>query len=235
MDIPATGIALVDAALRLLVEHAYLITLLATVLENLPVIGSLTPGETIVLAAGFVASLSPNDAIVPVAVFIVAFIGSLAGSNVSYLIGRRGGRPALERYGHRVKLGERRIKDAEGYFERHGHRTILLGRFAPGIKNLAPLLAGVSHMDLLVFEFYTVVGAAVYAAAMVALGYFFGSNFSLLLKIVSRIGWGALALFVIVVGGGWLFERRRYIRRREAVDIAAAEAAEAEADHDGSE
>lgn len=221
MNLPATGIPLVDLALRLLGQHAYLITLGATTLENLFIVGSVTPGETIVMAAGFVSS---SGVVSPFGVFAASVLGSVTGSNISYLLGRRGGRPMIERYGHRIfRNSERRLEDAEGYFVRHGTKTILFARFAPGVKNFAPVVAGVSHMNFLLFQVYTVLGAVVYSAAMVSLGYFFGSNFKLLLKIVGRAGWVGLIVALGVIGFG-LWERRRFIRRREAADIAAFEA-----------
>jgi membrane protein DedA with SNARE-associated domain len=222
MNLPATGIALVDQALALLVAHAYVITFAVAALENVFVIGAVTPGETTILAAGFVASASHTDTIFALGVFMAALLGSVLGSNVTYVLGRRGGRPLLERYGQRFSMGARHIQDAEAYFERHGTKTIVLARFAPGIKAFAPLLAGVSHMNMAVFELYTVAGSALYCGLMVALGYFFGSNLPLLLKIVQRLGWVALGLAALLLGA-WIWERRRIIRKRQEREALDAE------------
>lgn len=219
MELPVTGIPLVDLAFRLLAEHAYLFTFAATIIENILVAGSFMPGETIVLAAGLIASLSATDSISPVAVFVVAVVGSVIGSNISYVVGRRGGRPLLDKYGHRFFLRERSLRDAEAYFDLHGSKTIFFGRFAPGIKNFGPVLAGTSKMKVAVFEAYTIAGSVVYAATMVMLGYFFGSNFERLLKWVSRAGWVALAVFVLLLGLWW-WQRRLRIKRRQASEAA---------------
>lgn len=221
---PVTNIAIVDLALQLLAKHAYLIVFAATVLENLFVVGSFTPGETITMAGGFVAS---GGAVNPWLLGVVAVIGSVTGGNISYWIGRKGGRPLIDRYGHRFKMGERRVKAAEGYFHRHGPKTILTARFAPGIKNFAPVLAGASHMSFAVFQMYNFIAALIYVTAIMALGYFFGANFPLLLKIVSRAGWVGLAIAAVVIAWA-IWERRRVVAREQARDLAIEQRIEEE-------
>ncbi|HEY3317905.1 MAG TPA: DedA family protein [Coriobacteriia bacterium] len=216
MELPVTGIHVVDLLFGLLAQHAYLIAFAFAVVENVFVVGSFSFGETALLAAGFVASLSPTDRVAPLPLFAVVFLGEVLGSNVSYFIGLRGGRPLLERFGPRLA---RRIGDAEAYFERRGSATILLGRFAPGIKNFVFTIAGVSRMRLAVFEAYSVAGALAYSAAVIALGYFFGSNFQGLLKAVHGAGYAAL--FLVVALAAWaLFNRWEAGRRRRRNEAA---------------
>lgn len=210
MGIPVTGIWVVDVALGLLARHAYLITFAIATLENVFVVGSFSFGETTLLAAGFVASISATDRVAPIPLFAVALVGEILGANISYYIGRHGGRPVLDRFGPGV---ERRIHDAEAYFTRRGSITVLVGRFAPGIKNFVFTIAGVSRMRLVVFEAYAIAGAVLYSAATIALGYFFGSNFASLLRAVHGVGYGALALVVLLAGlavlNRWEAKRRR--------------------------
>jgi membrane-associated protein len=221
VNLPATGIPLLDLALALLRQHVFAITLVVTVLENVFAVGSFTPGETTLLAAGFVASAAVNDETTAFMIVAVAIVGSMIGSNISYGIGLRGGRPLLERYGGRFALVERRLKDAEGFVERHGSRTMVLARFAPGIKNFAFTIAGVTRMKVAVFETYSLVGAVLYAGIMVALGFFFGSNFRMLLKVVHGAGWGFL--FIAVLLAAWFGVNRVASRQRRARDLAVLE------------
>lgn len=215
----STGIPLVDALIALLSAYGYPVTFFGTVLENVFIIGSPTPGDVIVLAAGFV---STAGALNPLVVWLLAFLGTVTGSNVSYLIGRKGGRPMLLQYGDRF-LGHGRLEYAEDFFLRHGNKTILFARFVAGVKNVAPTMAGACRMPLAIFELYTVLGAAGYAALMVTLGYFFGDNFALLLEWVKRAGYVGLAVVAIVLVVAYL-SRRSYLKRKivEAeADLAA--------------
>lgn len=215
---PITGIPLVDFLLGILGSYGYLITFAATVLENIFVVGSVTPGETVVMAAGFVAS---TKEITVAGVWFASFFGTVIGSNISYTLGRVGGRQALERYGERFFISQKRIDAAEEYFAQHGSKTVLLARFAAGVKNFVPMIAGVSRMNGPLFELYTVIGAAVYTTAMVLLGYYFGENFGALLKWVRRAGLVGLVLLVaVIVAVVW--GRLRY-RRRRVQALAEAE------------
>jgi membrane protein DedA with SNARE-associated domain len=222
MELPVTGIHLLDLAFGLLATHAYLIAFAFAVIENVFVVGSFSFGETMLLGAGFVASLSPTDRIAPLPLFGVVLAGEIIGANISYVVGLRGGRPLLHRFGPAM---QRRIEDAEAYFTRRGSVTVLVGRFAPGIKNFVFTIAGVSRMRLAVFEAYAVAGAALYSAAVLALGYFFGSNFHALLKSVHVVGYGALVLAIVLAG--WALLNNWEAQRRRARDHAAFEREEA--------
>lgn len=206
-----TGIPALDFVLTILGQFGYLITLGGTILENLFIIGSATPGEIVVMASGWVASRGALDWRL---VWIASVTGTMIGSNISYFLGRKGGRPWIIKYGHRFHISEERLASAEEYFHRHGSKTVLLARFAAGVKNWVPVLAGASRMGLPWFEGYTLLGAVLYTSAMVSLGWFFGEQFDRLLKWVARAGYVGAAVFVgLIVFAVW--GRRRVRRRRE--------------------
>jgi undecaprenyl-diphosphatase len=215
---PITGIAAVDWLLAIMDSWGYLIVLGMTTAENVFIVGSFTPGETAVLAGGFMASRGSIDAW---GVWSLATVGSVLGSNISYWLGRRGGRDALLRYGHRFHISEKRIAGAEEYFSLHGSKTVFIARWAAGVKNFVPMIAGVARMSLFWFEVYSLLSAALYATMMVLLGYFFGQNFEALLDWLARAGWGGLALIaILIVLSVW------NRRRRRAKLVALAENAE---------
>lgn len=196
----------------------YVIVFGATILENLFVVGSLTPGELLTAAAGFTASQVPQLLNVWI-VWVLAVAGTMVGSNVSYWLGHRGGRQLVERFEGRFGVTPRRIIAAEEYFRDHGNKTIFFARFVAVFKNFAPVLAGASRMDLAVFEVYTLLGAVTYSSLMVAIGFFLGSNFGAGLKIVGAVGWAG---FVAVAVAVLLLVRRRFSRAQEERETAEA-------------
>lgn len=210
--------SLFDQLLALLSQHGYLITYLATTLENLFIIGSFTPGETIVAVAAFTAGTRGGISVT--GVWIASFLGTCTGTGLSFTLGVRGGRAFLERVERRFQRLDGTIDAAEEYFERHGTRSVFLARFVAVFKNVTPVLAGASRMPLPVFCGYTVLGAITYTSIMVAVGWFLGDNFETGLRILGALGWVG---FIVVVGGlavAW-WGKRRYTRRR----LAALEAA----------
>ena len=207
MTEPVTGIAIVDWFLGLLGQWGYLIVFGFTVSENIFILGSFTPGETIVVAAAFLGSRGDLSL---AGVWLASVLGTLVGSNISYVIGRRGGRDALTRWSDRFRIPLMRIEAAEEYFYNHGSKTVFLARFAAGVKNFVPMIAGASHMGLFWFELFSLLGAIAQTTLMVAIGYFVGENFDLALKIASQVGIVGFLLFVGVIVL-LLVGRRRYI------------------------
>lgn len=209
MMVPQTGFAPLDWFLRALDAWGYLIVAGFTVFENLFVIGSFTPGETVVMGAGFVSEMGGLN---PWFVGLSSLLGTMAGSNLSYWFGRRGGREALIKWGGRF-IDEEQITAAEEYFELHGNKTVLVSRFAAGFKNLVPVLAGASRMRLWIFELYTFIGALIYTTLMVMLGRIFAEEFDRALAIARNLTWFGLLVLLVMVGLV-LWGRKRLIRRR---------------------
>ena len=215
---PVTGFAPLDWFLALLDSWGHLIVIGFTISENLFVIGSFTPGETVVMAAGFMSEIGGLN---PWLVGASSLIGTMTGSNLSYWFGRRGGRNALIKWGGKI-FDEERIIAAEEYFELHGDKTVLVSRFAAGFKNFVPVIAGASRMRLWIFELYTFIGALLYTTLMVMLGRIFADNFDRALAIARNLTWFGLlllaAMFAMIIWG-----RRRYIERKVEVLADLAE------------
>lgn len=232
---PQTGIPALDWFLAALNEWGYLLVFLFAISENTFIIGSATPGETIVMAAGFVTVKGSLD---PTIVVLCAVAGALIGANLSYLFGRRGGHAAVLRWGGRF-FDEERILAAEEYFERHGNKTIVLSRFAALFKNFVPVIAGVSKMRVWVFETWMVIGATIYTVLMLVLGIVFAENFDKALKIARNLTWFGMFLLVAMVAF-LLWGRHKLQRRKVEVLVDAAEASDlpedptAEASHEES-
>ncbi len=208
---PITGIAVLDWFLGFLDTAGYRLVFGFTVVENIFVVGSLTPGETVVLAAAFLSTPQYGTLSWPL-VWLSSVGGTVIGSNISYYLGRKGGRDALFRYGHRFHISERRIAEAEAYFDRHGSKTVLIARFTAGFKNFVPMIAGASKMKLPWFEGYTFLGAAIYTSIIVAIGYFIGENFDEALRVASRVTNVGFVLAAAVVVAAWVAWRRARVR-----------------------
>jgi membrane-associated protein len=217
--------SLVAWALSALAAYGYAIVFVATALENVFVVGTFTPGDVITAAAAFTATTPQGHALSPWLLLVVATVGSFIGTNISYFIGRRGGRDLIQRVGPRFGVNVQVIEAGEEYFERHGSQTILIARFVAVLKNLAPALAGASRMNLFWFEVYSFVGSFAYGAILVAVGWFLGANFKVGLKYFGAFSW--LLLVVLAAIGVALFVGKRRHDRR----LLAENAAEFEAEH----
>lgn len=199
--------SIVDWALAALGTYGYAIVFVSTICENVFLLGSIVPGDVVVAAAAFTATTAAGRGLSPWALIAVAAVGTLIGSNVSYLIGRAGGRELMERVGPRFGVGASAIDAGEEYFELHGSPTIVFARFVAVLKNLAPTIAGASRMNLFWFEVYSLVGALGYACILVAVGWFFGANFRTGLRYMGAFSWLVLAVVAIVAVVLWRAKR----------------------------
>ena len=186
-------------------DWSYLIIFAAAALECAAFAGLLVPGESLVLASGFLAhrGILQFDAVIA-----AAGLGAIAGDNIGYLLGVRLGREWLLRKGARVGVRRRRAEQAEGFFRRHGPKAVFFGRFVGFARALVPFVAGASRMPWRKFVVYDALGAVLWTVAFVTLGYVLGASWRVAEKWVSRSGLilGGLVLLVGLVL--WLRRRR---------------------------
>jgi membrane-associated protein len=144
-------------------------------LETGAFVGLIAPGETAVVLGGVVAARGEIDLPAMIALtWAAAALGDLA----SFTLGRRLGRRFLLARGPRLGITEARLERVEGFFERHGPKAILAGRFVGLVRAVAPFLAGASRMELRAFLPWSILGTGVWASAFVIIGYAFSSSFS---------------------------------------------------------
>lgn len=218
--IPQTGIGVIDWFLAALATWGYLIVLGFTIFENLFVVGSFTPGETVVIAAALVAS---RGSLSIAGVWLASVVGTVIGGNVSYWIGRRAGmgtvsalieRIATTRIGRLFNVDTSGLDEVTEHFHTQGSKTVLISRFAIGAKNFVPAVAGATRMPAFWFELYTLIGAVLYTSLMCAIGWFLGANLDYALHVASAIGWVGLAILALFIGS-IVTARNRIKARRE--------------------
>lgn len=175
-------------------------------------VGLIAPGETALLLGGLVAGQGQIDLLTMIA---IVWAAAVAGDLTSFYFGRRLGRRFLVKHGPKVQITEERLGHVEGFFDKHGGKAILIGRFVGIVRAVAPFLAGSSGMPLRRFVPYDVVGAGLWGSTFVFVGYIFWQSFS---QVVDYAKKGALALgtvIVLVVGIVWLVRWLREPENRE--------------------
>ena len=113
---------------------------------------------------------------------------AVAGDLVSLLLGRRLGRPFLERHGARVGLGAARLARVDDYFERHGGKTLFLGRFTGFLRATLPFVAGSSGLAPRRLLPYSVASALAWTVTFTVLGYAFSESFMGAGEAATRVG-----------------------------------------------
>jgi membrane protein DedA with SNARE-associated domain len=127
-------------------------------------------------------------------VMVVASAGAIVGDNIGYVIGRLGGRRLLERPGLFAKQRNAVLDMADPFFERHGPKTVFIGRWLPVLRVYASWLAGASRMPWPTFVFWNATGGAFWACSISLLGYFGGSAAKGVIEDFGKFG----AIFVVI-------------------------------------
>ena len=177
------------------------------------------PGETALITASLLASRGDLDITL---VIVLAAAAAIVGDNIGYLIGRKGGRWALERPGRFQRERLRVITTGEPFFERHGPKAVFFGRFVLGLRVWASWLAGATHMRWRSFLLWNALGGICWATTVGLIAYFLGRSAGNALQSFGLFGLGAAALALITA----VVLHRRHRRR---LAQAARQDAEAEA------
>jgi len=175
-------------------------------------IGLPVPAAPILLAAGALAGLGRLSLAPALALSTVA---ALLADLVWYELGRRKGMRVL-RLLCRISLEpDSCIRRTEDTFARHGARSLLVAKFLPGLRTVAPPLAGIFQMRLARFLWFDAAGTALWIGTFVGLGYAFSDQLEQLVDQAGRFGAGLLAVLLgaLACWIGWKFIRRqRFIR-----------------------
>jgi len=182
-----------ERVLSLIEHYGYLVIFFGVMLEST---GVPLPGETILLASGVLVQqghLDLGDAIV------FGILGAVIGDQIGYWVGREGGRRFVLRWGRYVFLSPERLARAEAFFERHGGKAVFLARFFSGLRVFGALVAGISRMHWGTFILYNALGGAVWATAVLLVGYFLGSSLGLVERWLGRATLLLLAVLAVMV------------------------------------
>ena len=163
------------------------------------------PGETILIYASFLAYKHGHLHLQWV--IVVGIVAATLGDNIGYFIGRRGGRPLLERWKYVFRVDDADIRAGEEFLNRRGMIAIFCARFIAGMRIVAGPLAGVLGMEWKRFLLANTAGAVVWVTTVALVGYTFGSEFDRVTAFFDKAGLALLA--AALAGGWWLWKRRR--------------------------
>ena len=194
------------------------------------------PGDTLLFALGlFIAGSNatgfsvvgidnePVELIIAIAMLTVAaFAGNVAG----YEIGRRLGPPLYERDGRILK--RKYFDNTSVFFEKHGNKALVIGRFVPFVRTYITVIAGVTQMPRRRFLTWSAVGAVLWVVSVILLGYFLGETFPALGENIDYAVLAILAFSVIPFTYEYLKHRRKNRHRPADAPGPAGQAEQAD-------
>jgi membrane-associated protein len=200
----------------------YLILFVIIFSETGLLVGFFLPGDSLLFAAGLLASQDVFNVAMLIPLLAAA---AIAGDAANYYLGRQAGEHVFERGRLRfVKHGH--LMAAKLFYERHGGKAIILARFVPLVRTFTPFVAGVARMSYPRFAVYNVIGGVGWIVSMTLCGYWLGrvpiirEHFEMVVVTIVFV-----SVLPIIAGflRKWLATRRL---RRAAVRMAAQAANE---------
>lgn len=151
----------------------YALLFLVIFVETGFIIMPLLPGDSLLFAVGLLAATTGQlDVTIVIPLLILA---ALLGDNVNYFIGSK--------FGNYIKSKEKilflkreYIEQTETFYEKHGGIAVILARFMPIIRTVAPFVAGAGSMKYPKYILFCIIGAVVWVTSITLLGYFLGTN-----------------------------------------------------------
>ncbi|WP_313384897.1 DedA family protein [Chishuiella sp.] len=153
----------------------YAILFLIIFVETGVVVMPFLPGDSLLFAAGMVAAQSNNHLNI-VIMIVVLLIAAILGDTLNYSIGRGLGNRALKikLFGKQI-VQEEQIEKTHSFYEKYGSKTIVVARFVPIVRTLAPFVAGIGRMGYSIFITYNIIGAILWVVGLSLIGYFLGN------------------------------------------------------------
>ncbi|MDQ1466086.1 MAG: rane-associated protein [Actinomycetota bacterium] len=194
-----------------LIDTFGLVGLLAVIFIESGLFPAPLPGDSLLFTAGLFAADHNKYGLHIVTITAGALVCAIVGAQIGYEIGERFG-TRLFKPGARFFKPEYEARSHE-FFERQGPKAIILARFIPVVRTVAPMLAGVSEMRRRTFLVYNVAGAALWAVGISLAGFYLGKH----IKNVDRYLLPIVAVIVLVSLIPPALEYRKH-RRRQAED-----------------
>jgi membrane protein DedA with SNARE-associated domain/membrane-associated phospholipid phosphatase len=187
-------------------QWVYYALFVMTFLETSALLGFLVPGESMVVIAGLLASRGVLELNY---VIYIASLGAIAGDTVGYFIGRHFGEKFLTKYGKYFFLKKEHLDEAKEFFDKHGGKTVFLGRFMAWLRAFSPVIAGISKMHYPKFLFFNVAGGIAWATIFSLVGYFVGNSWDTIKTYLGRMGIFAFIGVITAIYIYFLFTKRR--------------------------
>ncbi|HVX67950.1 MAG TPA: DedA family protein [Bryobacteraceae bacterium] len=172
----------------------------------LGIVGLPVPDEMMLTFAGYLVYKGQLQLVPTLA---AGFLGSVCGITLSYILGRATGYFLIEKFGAKLHIKMDRVHQVHDWFHRLGRFTLTIGYYIPGVRHLTAYVAGASELEAPIFAIFAYLGAFLWSASFITLGYFLGENWEKASDQVHGYLIAAIAVSVSVAALYWLWRRRR--------------------------
>ncbi|MBL0314865.1 MAG: DedA family protein [Flavobacteriales bacterium] len=178
----------------------YAILFLIVFVETGLIVMPFLPGDSLLFAAGALAAANNNEGLNIAVLIPLLIVAALCGDNVNYFVGKFLSDQIRKR--ERILFFKREyITRTEAFYEKYGRQAIIMARFVPIVRTVAPFVAGASHMPYRRYITFCILGAILWVVSISLLGYTCGNipiikeNFEIVVFVIIGV-----SLLPIVIG-----------------------------------
>ena len=202
----------------------FLVIALVIVFIECGLLFPILPGDSLLFAVGLFVAGGNLHVSLPVAL-VGLFVAAIGGNIAGYEIGRAIGPKLRQRDGRIIK--RKYFDQTETFFDKHGNKALVIGRFVPIVRTFVTVVAGIGRMDRKRFFTWSAVGAVLWVFGLVLAGYFLGAAFPVLGEQIDKAVIVIVVLSVLPMVYEWWKHRKEAKElgeiREEIVDIVKDE------------
>lgn len=161
-----------EALLHAILQFGWIAVVLVIFAESGLMVGFFLPGDSLLFTAGFLVQQNIFHINIWLLV-LFCFIAAVAGNSLGYFIGNKIGPKLFKQEGSRFFRPEYLLQ-AEEFYKKHGHKTIVLAMFVPVVRAFTPVVAGIAKMEYRTFVTFNILGAALWTGIFLLLGFYAG-------------------------------------------------------------
>ena len=196
----------------------YIILFLIIFIETGVVFMPFLPGDSLLFAAGMIAAKYPDSLNIWLIIALL-LVAAVLGDTCNYLFGKYFGAKAMKvKIFGKTFVKPHQIAHTQGFYNKYGPSTIVIARFIPIVRTLAPFVGGVGRMNYGIFFKFNVIGAVLWVAGLTLSGYFLGS-IPLVRNNFEKVVLGIIILSVLPVFWQILKSRTRTGKRLQTTKL----------------
>jgi membrane protein DedA with SNARE-associated domain len=173
---------------------------------------------------GFAGVLAGQGKLNLALVIVLGTVAEMVGSYVSYYVGRKGGRPLVDRLGRYVLITQSDVDRAERFMTGRGIWAVPVGRMLPFVRAFTSIVAGLVDIPPARFGVLSLIGTAIYATVLSAIGYSVAGTWNTISNSMSMAGYILAAILVVAIVGFVVYRFREF--RKEQQNAAATSSPE---------
>lgn len=172
-------------------------------------VGFFLPGDSLIFISGLLCATKPQLLDTPFLILLpLLMLAAIVGNIFGYWFGKKTGEKLYTREDSFL-FRKKHLIATKDFYNQHGGKTLILGRFLPIIRTFAPILAGVIKVDFKIFMMYNVIGAVAWIVSIASIAYFLGKQFPVIENYIGYIVIGLIVITTIPVLMTYLKSRKK--------------------------